>query len=268
VPLVTGSPRLVQSLVAGDFDYALVGVTAVLRARMQGADPTLLATSTNHLSQNVVVHPQSGIRTLLDLRGKTVGISQIGSEADAFLQIALHQAGLRPDELAVLQTGGHPQTVAALMTGNLDAGVIGGANMLRAQQIGAVKLTGARDLGILSAGGTLTTTRRHVERNRDGVLRFMRAYVEAVHYYKTERDHTIQILQTNLGGLALDEVAFLYDELNESLQPLPFVREDAIQAVLDREDEPQARSFKPSDFVDSSFLREIEQSGYVATLYR
>src|SRR3954471_10658818 len=47
VPVVTGSPRLVQSLLAGDFDYAMMGATALVRARLQGADPLILATSSN-----------------------------------------------------------------------------------------------------------------------------------------------------------------------------------------------------------------------------
>lgn len=268
VPLVTGSPRLIQSLVAGDFDYAMAGVTAALRARMQGADPVILATSRNDLTQSVVVHPQAGIRTLQDLRGRTIGISQIGSEADVFLHIALDLAGLRPDEVSVLQTGGHPQTVAALASGNLDAGVLGGANVLKAQQIGAVKLASGRELGVLSPSGILATTRHAIERDRDRVRRFLRAYVEAVHFYKTQRDATIRILQANMGGLSAEEVAFLYDDLNEALPPLPVPREEALQAVLDREPDPQARNFKPGDFLDLSFLQEIEQSGFLATLYK
>src|SRR4026207_2565215 len=38
VLLITGSPRLVQSLIAGDVDVAFAGVTAITRARLRGAD--------------------------------------------------------------------------------------------------------------------------------------------------------------------------------------------------------------------------------------
>ncbi len=44
---------------------------------------------------------------------------------------------------------------------------------------------------------------------------------------------------------------------------LPIPSEDAVQAVLDREEAPEARAFRPSDFVDASFLQEIEQSGFL-----
>jgi hypothetical protein len=45
-------------------------------------------------------------------------------------------------------------------------------------------------------------------------------------------------------------------------------REDAIQAVLDRDPDPKTRSLKPKDFIDMSFLRELEENGFVTTLYQ
>src|SRR5581483_2820231 len=78
VPLVTGSPRLTQSLIAGDFDYALAGATALMRARMQGADPVILAATSNYSSQMLLVNPAAGIQRVSDLRGRTVGVAQYG----------------------------------------------------------------------------------------------------------------------------------------------------------------------------------------------
>src|SRR5215217_6145628 len=48
VLVIGGSPRVTQSLVAGDFDYAIAGASSLVRARIQGADPVILATSTNN----------------------------------------------------------------------------------------------------------------------------------------------------------------------------------------------------------------------------
>jgi hypothetical protein len=121
---------------------------------------------------------------------------------------------------------------------------------------------------VLSPSGIVAATRRHIDRDRAAVMRFIRAYVDTVHYFKTERADTIRILQANLGDLAQDEIEFLYDDMRELIQPVPLPTDEAIQAVLDGETEPQAKSFKPSDFVDPSFVRELEQSGYISALYR
>src|SRR3954447_19028721 len=51
--LITGSPRLVQSLIAGDVDLAFAGVTAITRARVRGAEVAILGASANVSSQKL-----------------------------------------------------------------------------------------------------------------------------------------------------------------------------------------------------------------------
>jgi NitT/TauT family transport system substrate-binding protein len=268
IPLVTGSPRLTQSLIAGDFDYALVGATALMRARMQGADPVILAATTNYSSQMLLVHPGAGITRAADVRGRTIGVAQYGSEADTFLRITLAKTGIAAEDVQILQTGGHPQTLAAMLSGNLDVGVLGSAIALAAEQAGMVRLADGRQLNVLSPTGTLAATRRTIERDRESVVRFLRAYVEGIHFFKTQRDETIRILQKNLVDLPESEVALVWEAAREEYQPLPTPSEEAIQAALERETDPAARSFQPADFVDLSLLREIEESGFIRALYQ
>ena len=268
VILVTGSPRLVQSLIAGDVDYAIVGATATMRARMRGADVVILATATNVTNQKLLVSRKSGIRRLEDLKGRVVGVSQYGSEADAFARIVVGKAALRPDkDVAIIQLGGHPQVATALLAGKIEAGVIGGLALLTAQKSGAVVLTSGVELKAVAPSGTLAVTGRYVQRNRDSVMRFMRAFVEATHYFKTNRDGTVPILQKYLGGLSSEQARFLYDDFVELFEELPVPNEKGLQAMLDRESDPKAKSFRPADFVDLSFLKEIDRSGRVEKLY-
>ena len=64
-----------------------------------------------------------------------------------------------------------------------------------------------------------------------------------------------------------EQIALLYDDQRDVTDPLPVPSEEALQADLDRETDPKTKSFKPADFVDLSFLREIEKSGFLAELY-
>ncbi|HLI28855.1 MAG TPA: ABC transporter substrate-binding protein [Chloroflexota bacterium] len=266
--LLTGSPRLVQSLVAGDFEFGLAGVTAMIRARLQGADVAILAATSDYSTQRLLVHPQANIQRVQDLRGKLVGVSQYGSEADTYIRIVLSRAGIPADAVQILQMGGHPQTAAALASGHLDAGVLAGAPARTAEQAGAVRLQGQPELQILAPEGTLATTRRYIEREPEVVRRFMRAYVEAVHFLTTERARAIEIMRQYMADLSPEEVGYLYEQVREVIKPVPAPSEEAIQAVLDRESDPQARSLRPADFTALSFLQELEASGFVAALYR
>ncbi len=269
VILLTGSPRLVQSLIAGDVDFALVGSTAAMRARMRGAEIAILAAATNVSSQKVLVNPKSGIRKLEDLKGRVLGVSQYGSEADSFARIAVSKVGLRADkDVTILQLGGHPQVAAALIAGKLDAGVIGGLAYVTAKKSGAIVLASAVDLKTVSLGPVVTVTRNYLQQKRDTVTRFMRAFVEAIDYFKTNRDGTIPILQKTMGGISAENARFLYEEYLELFEELPVPREEGLQAALDRESDPKAKNFKPADFIDLSFLKEIDRGGLVEKLYR
>src|SRR5215475_14510980 len=226
VILLPGSPRLVQSLIAGDVHYALVGGAAVMRARMRGAEVVILGASTNVSSQKLVVNPKSGIRNLEDLKGRVIGVYQYGSDADGFARAALGKAGLKPEkDVAILQLGGHPQVAAALVAGKLDAGILGGLALVTAQKSGAVVLTSAIKLETVSLGPVLSVTRPYAQQNRDTVTRFMRAFVEAIHYFKRNPNGTIPLLQKMMGGIGAEPARIIYEEYVELFEALPVPKE-------------------------------------------
>jgi NitT/TauT family transport system substrate-binding protein len=270
VILLTGSPRLVQTLIAGDIDYALGGTSSVLRARFRSPDPLIIATTTNFSGQRVLLRPESPLQRLQDLKGKTVGVTQYGSQGDTFLRDALKRVGLRPDaDVSILQMGGIPQVGAALLAGKIDAGVSGESSLVLIQQGRAKQLPGAsaKDLKIAGSGATLNVTRRTIARDREGIVRFLRAYVEAIHYFRTNREGSVRALTKFFRGASAEQTAFLYDDQREVFDPLPIPSDEAIQGELDRETEPKAKTMKPADFMDLSFLREIEKSGFLSELY-
>ena len=267
--LVTGSPRLVQTLIAGDVDVVFAGVTALTRARLRGAEVAILGASANLSSQKILVNRGSKMRRLEDLKGATIGVSQFGSEADTFTRNALATVGLRPErDVIILQLGGHPQVAAAMAAGKLEVGALAGLAALTAERAGARLLTSAVELKILSPSGTFATTRGYIQRRRPVVERLMRSFVETLHYLKTNRVGSIALLQKYFGGLNMEEAAYLYDEQVELLERLPGPNDRALQAVLDRENDPKLKVMSPADFTDASFFRDIERSGLIEQLYR
>jgi ABC-type nitrate/sulfonate/bicarbonate transport system substrate-binding protein len=154
------------------------------------------------------------------------------------------------------------------VSGSLQAAMVGGSAILTATRAGMVSIASAREYNVPGLLGTIAATRRYIDRNHDDVQRFMRAYVEAVHYFKTEREETISILERRFAGLPRDEVAFLYDDVRDLLLDLPMPADEAIHAVAERETEPGTPVQPPTEFVDRSFLLTLEQSGLLQQLYR
>jgi NitT/TauT family transport system substrate-binding protein len=267
--LITGSPRLAQSLIAGDVDVAFAGITALTRARVRGADVAILGAAANLSSQKLMVGRNSKVRRLEDLKGAIIGVSQYGSEADTFTRNALTMAALKPDkDVTIMQLGGHPQVAAAMVAGKIDVGALAGLAALTVERSGGRLLTSAVELKILSPSGTFATTRSYIQRKRNVVERLTRSFVEAIHFLKTNRMGSIVLLQKYFGGLSAEETAYLYDEQVDLLERLPAPNDKALQAVLERETDPKTKTFAPADFVDASFFREIERSGLIEQLYR
>ena len=91
--------------------------------------------------------------------------------------------------------------------------------------------------------------------------------MDGIHYFKTNREGSVRALQKYFRGATAEQVTFLYEDQRALTDSLPIPADEAIQGELDRETDPKAKSFKPADFMDLSFLREIERSGFVAELY-
>jgi ABC-type nitrate/sulfonate/bicarbonate transport system substrate-binding protein len=247
--------------------YGFCGATPAIRARMGGADAVILASLSSVSNMKLMVHPKSGIKRITDLKGKVLGVSQYGSEADVVARIMISQGGLGPRDVNILQLGGHSQAAQALIAGKLDAAILGVQGLIVADKAGARVLVTAQEFNIFAPNGTLMATRSYIQRNRDAVMRFMRGFVEAVHFFKTQREKSVAIMTKYMGGFSPEVLSLLHADQTEDFQPLPIPQRDAIQAVLDRETDPKAKSFRPEEFMDASFLQEIERSGFRRALY-
>jgi NitT/TauT family transport system substrate-binding protein len=71
----------------------------------------------------VVVPPNSPIKSAADFKGKTLGITGIGSSTDFELQYLAKKAGVSPDQFTRLPVGAGSTFIAALQNGQIDGGI-------------------------------------------------------------------------------------------------------------------------------------------------
>jgi ABC-type nitrate/sulfonate/bicarbonate transport system substrate-binding protein len=120
-------------------------------------------------------------------------------------------------------------------------------------------------LGFLGLEAPLATTERKIKKDRSAVLRFMRAYLEAIHYFRTNKAGTVRILQKYMRGLNEEHVAMWYDDARESMNPLPYPGSDGLRSELDQIDLP--KPLPASFFMDTSILDELKNTGFTDRLY-
>lgn len=114
-------------------------------------------------------------------------------------------------------------------------------------------------------------TRKNIIRDRrDTVVRFMKAYVEAIHVFKTKKELALNTLKKYARMSDISLMSSTYDDYSQRLIPaVPYPSAPGIQTIIDHlaKTRPEAKGLKPNDFIDVSILKEIEDSGFVKKLY-
>jgi NitT/TauT family transport system substrate-binding protein len=267
---IESGSRITQAMLAGDLRLGNTGSGSSIQARAKGADTVLILSVMPTLPFQIVARPE--IKKPEDLRGKKFAISTFGSTTDFGARYFLEKAGLKVGkDVVILQTGGQSTRLAALKQGAVDATLLGAPALLVAKQFGLHILADLVDMGFHYDYGSIATTRSFIDGNRDAVRRFVRAYVEGVHYFKTHSDESKKNMSRYLRE---DEPAVLgetyaYYSAKTAATPYPTREgiEPVIQQVLAASSAGKTKlTFE--DVADQSFVRELDQNGFIQSLYR
>jgi hypothetical protein len=113
--------RAMQSMLAGEIQFGLLGATHVTNAVTAGGDMTMLLGMEEKL--NYFLNARPGIKNAEDLKGKKVGIGTPSGSLPLATYVGLDHLGLVPrrDGITLLNTGSTPERMSALFAGGIDA---------------------------------------------------------------------------------------------------------------------------------------------------
>jgi len=266
---IGGSSRVVQAMVAGEIKMAHVGASTVVEANLSGADLAIIASTVNVATFRMMAAPH--IKGPTDLKGKKIGISRFGGATEQLTRVLLEKWGIDPaKEVTLLQMGGVQETAAGLIAKIVDAGLLSSPQHLRVSDAGFHQLANLAELGIPYMSGSIATTKTFIRTQPDIVRRFTRGLLEGIKIYKTDREFSIRALEQFTRSTDARMLAALWEEYgNKVIQKVPYPGADALQFVMDEvaARKPEARRFKATDLIDARFVKELEESGFVKTLY-
>jgi ABC-type nitrate/sulfonate/bicarbonate transport system substrate-binding protein len=265
---IAAGSRAVQTLVGGSIDVAAIGGPAGVDAKLAGADTIYVAIPVNRVIVFTVAAPQ--IQRVEELRGKSIGVTRIGTVTDFFTRLYLRQNGLVPDrDVMIRQTGGLPETVAALKAGQIHAGTFGFPAVLHARAAGFHVLVDYNTQGFRYPLSSIVVTQKLLRTQESVMRRFLEAHIEAVHRFRADPGVAMNVIgkytQTADRSI-LEETQRVYASVFQRV-PYPDVEDMKLGLTQVSETNPRARGADPHDFVDGRLLREIEASGFVKRLY-
>ena len=241
---------------------------AIVSANLRGADTVMIAGGVVTTEFWLMSRPD--IKTAEQLKGGFVAIALFGGLADFMTRIALKRIGLTPvKDVAIVQIGGNPERLSALETGRVQATMLPAPDNFMAQKRGFYNLV---SVGLPYQGSGVATTRTFIRESPDIVRRYVKSQIEAIHRIKTDREVAIRVLAKYH---ALEDKEILertYDEnsTDDRLPPKQYPTLEGIKNILEplAQTDPKAKAAKPEDFVDMSFIKELDQSGYIGSLYK
>jgi NitT/TauT family transport system substrate-binding protein len=218
-----------------------------------------------------VLYVTDQIKRVEDLKGKKFGVSRIGGADNAAAITVLEKLGVKENEVTYVQAGSIPTRLAAMQTNTLQATLLQAPETLKAKELGLRALLDFTKLDVEWQQNGVAVTRDYIQKKPDTIRRFMRAYVEAIHYNLTNSKGAQRVLQKYLAIKDVKMVEEAYNEIVVKLtRRVPYPTEPGIQIFLDQLKlrNPKAAQAKPSDFTDVSFLKELESSGFIDKLYK
>jgi NitT/TauT family transport system substrate-binding protein len=268
VVFLRGSTTAINALAAKEAQFAALGASSSVLAKLGGVDTVLIATAAPGLSFYLVANKE--IRSGAQLKTKKIGISRPGTDSDLAARVAVEKLGLGEKDVSYVTIGSDTERILAMKQGVVDATVVTPAAYVAAQKLGFHSILDLAQANIPYESASLITTRALIRENPDMVTRFTKGFVAAVHYARTHREFTLKVLNKYMRTDDADVLIASYDYyVGRVIPAVPSVSERGLQAVIDfiRQRNPQVPQVKAQDFMDNRFIKDLEDSGFIKSLY-
>src|SRR5438132_7321771 len=265
--LVKGSGQTSTAILGGSLYAAPVALPTVMLADLSGADLVNIAHTVPGVQSKLLVKAE--IKRPEDLKGKKIATSSLGSLGDFLFRYIIRKHGMDPNRDVIWLSIGTPQErLQALMSGRVDAADVSYPTDVQAQRLGYRVLWDARK-EVVYPSMSVVTRRKNIQDDRDTVMRMIRSHVEGIAYFKTHKDFSMKVLSKYLRTNDQELLEGSYEIFKEDFISVPYPIMKGLEATYEyvAATKPEIRSRKPEEFMDPSFIAELDKSGFIKKLY-
>jgi len=265
---ILSSPTAAKATLAGDISISAQNSQVVADSGLAGGDLVAMGAVVNIVPFYMMATPE--IKTIADLKGKSVGISRFGAASDFGTRMFLAKHGLEVNkDVAFVQIGGQPEIAAALSKKLIAGAAMSQPMAAVAEQQGARLLANMVKDEIPFVHLSITTTKRFIKEHRLQAKAFLRAYGRSMHFLYNRREDTLKIFQkyTKVQDPKILDATLKYGY--EFMEKVPLVKAAGFQVTLDEisRTNVKAKGAKPAQFYDNSLVQELLDEGFFTKLW-
>jgi len=258
---IRGGRMGIQAALSGDLSMQLQGASTVVSAWAQGAKELQFTGAVGNRLDYVLVTLPS-IRKPEDLKGKRIGVSQIGASSDFIARLAVRQLGLNPEkDVTIVGVGGAGERWAGLTGEHIQATVVQPPFTLLARKAGYPVLVdfSKQDFEYTIAGPL--TSRSFIRSDRETVMNFMRGLADGMDFYRNEKnkEKVIKFLGDFYRSNAVEELEETRRAYSQLTPGLPVISVKAIENVIANDKGLAGMNLNAAELLDLSFLQKLQE---------
>jgi NitT/TauT family transport system substrate-binding protein len=121
---VAGPSKVLEAVVASSADVGSGVYEQAIQTAAEGREVKTFLTFTGSPNFAVLAGAKAGVYSIGDLKGKSVGVSSLGSPSQFYLNHLLRAAGVQPEQVSTTGIGMGATAAAALEQGQVEAAVL------------------------------------------------------------------------------------------------------------------------------------------------
>ena len=263
---IEGTPKALMALFAGELQLVAGTGPAVASAKVRGADVSMVMGFEVFLPYYLIATP--GIRTVEDLKGKVGADHSAATSADFAMRLGLRNIGLDPErDVSLRVVGATNLRMLAMQQNQAQFTVISTTELEQAHKMGFNVLVDLASKHIPYPHSGLITSEKLLHEKHDAMLRFARATVEAIHFFKTRKAQTIAILKkyAKTDPATLDTA---YNYMKGAIPDLPYPTLEGMKTIVAdmARTRPELAKVDASTMVDSSIVKAVDEEGFLKKL--
>ncbi len=267
--MIPGGTRAMQALASGSIQFAQGSASAPLSLRAQGGEVVIIAGALNKFPFSMVT--QKEIRKPGDLVGKKIGIVNFGGSNELAVNLALKEWNIPRSAVTLIPAGEAANRLIALSTKSLDASVLAPPHTVEAARLGLHTLANLSDLAAAFPMTTISVRRSFIDKQRDTVKRFVRAYSEAIYQFMTSKESAAKVYSKRLKQQNSNVIDETYNYYAKKFSFPPRTNRDGLRnafEILPQRAAAGKAEFDPEQFLDETIIVELEKEGFFSKLNR
>jgi NitT/TauT family transport system substrate-binding protein len=262
-----GDPLSNAALQAGEVEFAMGGADATLALAFKGAPLRVIGLIQNKFEYHLM--GAKNVRSVQDLKGKSVAVSKLGSNSDFATREALKRLGLDPTSVTYVQAGNSTQRVAALESGAVQGSIMSLDYVAKLTDLGFTDLANMSTMDLAFPFQSIATTTTLIEGRPNLAQRVLRAVYRGVQRFRDDPEAAQKVISGQSNETRKDVLQSTWETYRNTvptnIAPEPSTFTELLREIA--ESEPKAKDAKPESYLDLRPVQQVNDSGFPKQLF-